>query len=641
MRRSLFVFLCLVFLTVSCTRQFAPLPTAALTSVSPTPNISPPTHAPDIRFALIGEPRDMNVWALFDEQGTSYADYALRANYFPRLYHLVPPDFSFQPLAAQDFPSSVIQEGEFYSATVMLRPDLKWTDGSPFTTDDIAFTVNTALGFELGLDWRASYSYDFLDRAEVVDPYTIKFFFNQKPHVGLWQYGVLQGPIVQKSFWQPRIAKAEELLPDATSRNETDKARAYLARVQRDVNDLTAQLIAARQVGRGERDIEIPLTQRNLELGYAKNNLNKALERYETKIIAARQSLYSLDDANEPTLGAWHFESKTGNIWVNAANPDFPFGKPNFDRALYYIFKDEKDALAAFESNEVDLVLSQNGVPRDVKNAQINATYSARFLVLNPLKAQFADPILHSALSCMIDRKELAQNILQRNAAPLDAFVLSPQWHDVNVKEPCSGMDRAARIEYVVNLLADAGYSWTQKPDMANAGRNLIMPDGTAFPKLILSAPSYNADPLRYAAAKYIAEQVQYLGIPFAVNEMSVDDVVYAVYSSQKYDAALVGWRLSEYPAYLCEWFGGRNQYLYRGGRFTLTCNALENETDLEAARQFVRQFEAELMSELPFIPLFTMTQAEVYRNLTYPAQGILNGWGSLYGAPSYAVPSP
>jgi ABC-type oligopeptide transport system substrate-binding subunit len=118
---------------------------------------------------------------------------------------------------------------------------------------------------------------------------------------------------------------------------------------------------------------------------------------------------------------------------------------------------------------------------------------------------------------------------------------------------------------------------------------------------------------------------------------------VYAVYSSQKYDMALMGWRLSEYPAYLCEWFGGKNPLLYNSTRLKSTCDALETESNLNAARQAVSQIEAALMSELPFIPLFTVMQADVYRNLSYPvpAGNIINGWSGLYGAPSYAIPAP
>ena len=103
------------------------------------------------------------------------------------------------------------------------------------------------------------------------------------------------------------------------------------------------------------------------------------------------------------------------------------------------------------------------------------------------------------------------------------------------------------------------------------------------------------------------------------MQEVSLNDAVYAVYSSQKYDMALMGWRLSEYPAYLCEWFGGENLLLYNSNRLGAVCDALGVESNLDAARQAVGQIEAALISELPFIPLFTVMQADVYRNLAYP----------------------
>jgi ABC-type oligopeptide transport system substrate-binding subunit len=70
-------------------------------------------------------------------------------------------------------------------------------------------------------------------------------------------------------------------------------------------------------------------------------------------------------------------------------------------------------------------------------------------------------------------------------------------------------------------------------------------------------------------------------------------------------------------------------------------CDALGAESNLDAAHPAVNQIESALMSELPFIPLFTTTQTDVYRNLSYPVQNILNGWVGLYGAPSYAMPAP
>jgi ABC-type transport system substrate-binding protein len=225
--------------------------------------------------------------------------------------------------------------------------------------------------------------------------------------------------------------------------------------------------------------------------------------------------------------------------------------------------------------------------------------------------------------------------------------VLSPQWHDANLKAACADMDKPVRVEYAVRMLRDAGYSWVQEPNPESTGKNLLISTGDPFPKITLLAPSKEEDALRYAAAKYVAEQAQYLGIPVVVQEVSLNEVVYAVYSSQKYDMALTGWRLSEYPSYLCEWASGGRENLFfaarNSNRFEVVCGALEGESNLGAARQAVGQIEAALMSELPFIPLFTVMQMDVYRNILYPtpAINILNGWSGLYGAPSYAIPAP
>ena len=64
---------------------------------------------------------------------------------------------------------------------------------------------------------------------------------------------------------------------------------------------------------------------------------------------------------------------------------------------------------------------------------------------------------------------------------------------------------------------------------------------------------------------------------------------------------------------------GVRICFLYNSDRLEAVCDALGVESNLDAARQAVGQIEAALMSELPFIPLFTVMQADVYRNLSYP----------------------
>ena len=166
---------------------------------------------------MIGNVTPVNVWALFDAKGYSYNNYAVMSGYWSRLYQLSIPDRSFETMAASGMPSLFVQEGNLYAATVPLRSDLKWTDGTPFTADDVAFTVNTAVSFQLGFDWHDFYNPDFIDHAEAVDAHTVKFYFKKQPNVGVWQYGALQGPIVQKAYWESKVSASAALLPSEYS----------------------------------------------------------------------------------------------------------------------------------------------------------------------------------------------------------------------------------------------------------------------------------------------------------------------------------------------------------------------------------------------------------------------------------------
>ncbi|MBP6178424.1 MAG: hypothetical protein KA480_08870 [Anaerolineales bacterium] len=646
MRRILNIAALLAFFAASCSPQ--PAPVAEPTSISAPELLPSPTavqHAPEIRFALIGEApaSPINVWALFDEAGASYTNYALMSGSWPRLFRTLPSDSSLQPFAAQGMPSPVAQENELYSATVSLRTDLKWTDGSPFSAEDVAFTTNTAIAFELSYDWQRHYDPNFLLRAEALDPYTVKFHFKQKPGVAVWQYGVLQAPIVQKAYWENAIGDALGAMPSKELLGQIEDARAYLATVQSSVDELTLQFAAMQRAGQANREIQGQLARRTAELGFAKNSLDDLLAEKNALTAAAHQKLFQLDSENEPTLGPWLLDSQETDIWVSIPNPDYSgwFGAPNFDRAVYRFYPDEQSALTAFQNDQVDFVLSQTLSDAQIAGAKSTPSYSARFLVFNPLNTRLADPSLRSALNCMIDRSVLAAEILQNKAMPFEDFVLSSQWHDASLKDPCSGMDRTARIEYAVQLLKTAGYSWSVEPGSDSAGQGLLLSSGEAFAPIALLAPLEREDALRSAAARYIAGQAQYLGIPLTVQETSLDEVVYAVYSSQKYDAALMGWRLSEHPAYLCEWVGGGNPYLYNGSRFQPMCDALAFESEMDAARQIVGQVESGLMAELPLLPLFTVAQVDVYDGISYPVQNVLNGWAGFYGAPSYAIPSP
>ena len=632
---------CISFLTLllaSCTAQPTPVvqPTSTSTVV-PTATATNITHAPEIRFALIGEPRDVNVWELFDESGASYADYALRAEYWPRLYHLAPPELIFQALAADGDPSAVTQDGQMYSATVKLRMNLKWTDGTPFTAEDVAFTINRALEFELGFDWSAYYPRDYLDHAEAMDAATVKFIFKKQPNVGVWQYAALQGPIVQKAFWEPLIKDASALLPDEALRTQVQEARVHLEETQSAVDDLTAQLASLKLNGQQDRKLEGNLATRQNELTFSKNNLDKLLAAYDIKIQSAHQALYALDDANEPTLGTWIPAEKQDGAWVNVANPDFPFAKPNFDRAVYHSFSNEQDAERALTNKEVDMILEprvkippQKSVASELVSSLAG---SARFLLFNPTGSVLVDPALRQALTCMISIS--ADDAVQ----PLSGFVLpgNDLWRNSQAVTPCSDFtDSKSRLDHAVQVLRAGGYTWQVEPTIDTPGSGLSRPTGAALPPDILI---FGDDPIEAQSVNRISDAAWQLGFDIRVVPIHSVDVRYAVLSSKKYDMAILGWNLSLYPGYLCEWFGMQGQFDYGSDRLHSECEALAVESDLKAARKHIFEIQSLLASDLPFIPFYADITYDSYRNVHYPFETVLGGLGGLYGAPSYAMP--
>lgn len=613
-------------LLASCVPQPAPVSTS---TPSPTPDA--PTHAPEIRFALIGQPQDINVWQLFDESGASYVNYALRSEYWPRLYQLAPPEFNFQPLAADGMPSTVVQEGDEYSATVKLRADLHWTDGSPFTAEDVAFTVNTSLQYELGYDWNSYYSKEFLDRVEAVDSVTVKFYFKQKPDIKVWQYGALLGPILQKAFWGPRISEASALLPDEQLDADIETARAYLATVQARVDDLSAQVNQLLFEGKENRQLAGELVKRQGELGFANNTLNDLLTERAVDIESAQEALYAIDDHGEPTLGVWLPAVQEGNTWINEANPNFPFIQPNFDRAVYIQYTDEEFAYAAFANGEVDVVLNPNRVAEE-SLAKTSPTDSARFLIFNPNHLVLSDVHLRSALACMINVEEHGLSQAE--------FVLNNFWQNKEAAFTCNGLSDEQRITQAVEFLKNAGYTWGKEPASSQPGSAMKLPDGSDFPRLTLLSVSPEVDVNRADLAAYIEQQALHLGIPLDIQLTDLASLQYSVYSSEKYDMAIFGWRLSEYPAYLCEWFGAGGQFENNSDRLKSACEALAVESDLEAARSQIFEIQSILSEELPFIPLYWETTQDVFQNVAYPFENVPGGLSNLYGVPSYAMPA-
>jgi ABC-type transport system substrate-binding protein len=193
-----------------------------------------------------------------------------------------------------------------------------------------------------------------------------------------------------------------------------------------------------------------------------------------------------------------------------------------------------------------------------------------------------------------------------------------------------------------VNLLKSAGFTWTKEPTANELGQGLLTPQGKVYPDVTLLAPSAEFDSQRANAAGYIEGQARALGIPLTKQLIDSDTILYAVYSSGNYDMALLGWRLSEYPSYLCTWFQpwNANLFHYNEDKPKSACDAFESATEIEDAHTASFDVQSLFEKDLPMIPLYTTITHDVYRHLSY-SFAPLGGLTSLYGAPSLAVPAP
>ena len=276
------------------------------------PTATVPVHADAIRFALIGQPVDVNAWAWFDEEGADYATRALHSDEYPRLYRLSVPAREFEAFIAEGRPSAIAQDGDLLSATVRLRPSMQWSDGSPLTARDVAFTVNTALGFRLGLDWRSAYDPARLDHAEALDDLTVKFYFKGPLDVGDWQYGALQGPILSQAFWSPKLTGASALLPGVDLLQSLDAAKARAAELQGFIDADNTQLLKSLPNSADASELRARIQRHQDDLNAANSQTAKLQDEVDSALAAARAALYALEDDGEPTFGPFLRAEKNG-----------------------------------------------------------------------------------------------------------------------------------------------------------------------------------------------------------------------------------------------------------------------------------------------------------------------------------------
>ena len=155
-----------------------------------------------------------NQWA-FNEatEGTVWNGYFLTPT-AAGMYTISYPGIEFVPDLADGELQPAIQDGDSWVGEVTLRDGLMWSDGEPFTAEDVAFTWHTVKDTALQA---AGSTTPTMRRTtgrspsvEAVDDLTVRVTFNAQPGLAIWGpgTGITNMPIQPAHFWQPIVDEA-------------------------------------------------------------------------------------------------------------------------------------------------------------------------------------------------------------------------------------------------------------------------------------------------------------------------------------------------------------------------------------------------------------------------------------------------
>jgi len=586
-----------------------------------------------------------NYWGANGPDNTVWNSYMLPSRL--TLYSLSDKYFTFGTFAAKELPQPLVEEGDMWVGEIPLRDDIKWSDGTPFTAKDVAWTANTVLKLSLiSGNWSTWYDAGFLDHVEAVDDYTAKFFFHTKPGVLRFEYGVLQAPILQEAFWTPKLEEAGVFASiDALAADASDEDK------------------AAAQTEAHDKLFAIDPTGEPTAGGFTLTKWEKGAFLEQT---AYADYFYKGTKITQWENGA--YEDSTGlKTGTPEGDPSLVIDVgPNVESVVYTIYGSQDAAILAMKSGEVDFVINPLGLQRGLANQIItdpnltvieNPVNGFRYLSFNVRRQPMNDCAFRQAVAVLIDKEFVTKTILQGVAQPYYTFVppANEFWYNPDVIKLGEGLTREQRTNLAVAILEQAGYKWEgdQKPawdadnrQVTQAGA-LLMADGTPVPPLKMLAPSPGYDPLRSTFAIWIETWLKEFGIPLTAELAGFNVIVPKIFTEHDFDMYILGWSLSTAPDHVYTFFNeeqaapdGNNAGGYVNPEYEEKAKQMLTCESFEDCKAIAFETQEILATELPYVLLFDTGIIEAYRSASveYPYTEVLSGLQYIHQGPGNAM---
>jgi ABC-type transport system substrate-binding protein len=620
----------------------APAMATAAAKVFGAPQAAPAAQTGKVyRVGVFEDVTTLNLWAANGPDNTVWNSYMLPQRL--SMYQLSDKTFSFATFVAAEVPAPLVEEGGKWVTTVKMREDITWSDGTPFTAADVAFTANAVLGIGLiGGNWQQWYDGNFLESVEAADTYSVKYIYHTKPGLARHEEGTLIAPIVNAAYWTPIFEAASApiaALGDAPAEDALAAAQAE------------AQTALYAHVPEGE-----PLAGAFF------------LDKWETgsflQVVTNSTYFYAGTTYQGYANGAY-----TNSTGYSVGTPegdavvDAEVG-PFVDSVVYTIYGAQDAAILALRDGDVDYVINPLGLQRGLweslktdanLTALANSVNGFRYLSFNNRRRPMNDCAFRQAVAVLIDKEFVTKTILQGVAFPLYTFVpeANASWYFADTPQIGKGLTREERTNLALAILETAGYTWEgdQKPvwdpdnlQVVTAGR-MIMPDGTPVPELNVLAPSPGYDPLRSTFAIWIETWLNEFGIPMKANLAGFNVIVPKIFTEQDFDMYILGWSLSIFPSYLRDFFSeeqaaldGNNAGGYINPAFEEASAGLLTCETKEACKVLSDEIQILLATELPYVLLFDTGIYEAFRSASveYPYTEQLSGlqYTHQYGGP-------
>ena len=254
----------------------------------------------------------------------------------------------------------------------------------------------------------------------------------------------------------------------------------------------------------------------------------------------------------KPYSGYWGKDFKT---------PDgYPFWNPNVTEMYFKVYANLDTAALALQSGEVDYIawaIQPGKIPEMQQNPNIKLHFAADngyfYLAFNE-KTEPANYIaFRHAVSHVIDKNIAVQRYLGGYGKAGDSTEppFFTAWYNASVQHYPYDLNTAKNILNGQKVVASNGFveqdpAWNEKFPIGPSGWRTL-PDGSPMKPITLFTPPADYDPVRIKVGQGIAQNLRGLGVNIQAKAVDFDTLV-AYMQSYNYQMLELGWSLSSDP---------------------------------------------------------------------------------------------